>query len=88
MAGEHGGVPLVFTPTYGPELDWEPSLGARLGVLNAGIATAYASVDGRLGALTQRVVGSEAAHSSLQADARAVLEGIVGQARQEFARQG
>ena len=46
-----------------------------------------AASEARLNALAQRVVGSESAHEALRDDARAVLSGIVGQAREEFARQ-
>ena len=59
-AGEQG-VPLVFTPTYDPGVDSTPSLGARLGTLNAGVVTALAATDNRLEALVQQVVGAEVA---------------------------
>ena len=48
---------------------------------------AVAAVSDRIDVLTQRVVGSEVAHSALRADARLVLDGVVDQARQEFGRQ-
>ena len=69
-------------------MDPSPSLGARLATLNAEISTAIGALNGRMEGLTGRVVGSEAAHRALQADARAVLEQLLVQARAEFENQG
>ena len=73
-------MPVVFSPTYDPEFDPTPSLGARLEALNAGMNEAVAAVNIRLDGLSQRLVGSEAAHAALRADALAALTGTVGQA--------
>ena len=85
--GEEPAVPLVFVPTYDPAADSDPGLGARLAALNAGIRTAFTAAGNHLDALTTRVIGSEAAHRTLQTDARTVVEDVIGQARQEFERQ-
>ena len=86
--GEGPGVAAVFSPTYDPELDPVPTLGSRLGSLNAEITSAFSEVNVRLAALASRVVDGEQAHATLQQEAQATLESIVSQARLEFNRQG
>ena len=81
-------MPQVFTPTYDPEVELDPTLGQRLATLNAEAKTAVISLSGRTEALAGRVVGAETAHRALQEDARMALEQLLIQARSEFEAQG
>ena len=81
-------LPRVFTPTYDPELETDPTLGQRLVTLNAEATTVVDSLNDRLEAVAGRVVGAEAPHRPLAEDARTALDQLLTQARAEFESQG
>ena len=72
---------------YDPGFDQEPTLGQCLATFNSEVATAVSGLADRVDGVAGRLVGAEAAHRAFQEDARAALDGLLGQARAEFERQ-
>ena len=87
-SGRGAGLPRVFSPTYDPEMDPDPSLGSRLATFDAQVSSPLGSLADRIEEVAGRMVGAEAAHRALQSDARTALDGLLVQARAEFERQG